>query len=245
MNNWNLTNIKASKVKTFLPNSDVRVFSINLPTTMQKVLDQAMDYCPEIDRKIIKFQYQDDENDWISCDTLDEFKELLLWTQNSEILKLKILLRKPEERQSFIQDKIEIPEEIKPEETIETIKEELCCNKCYEQTKSQNPINGNIYRCAECEDFDLCQQCFDKRTEFHPNHRFKEFIDNKFTKIVSTVEIKKPEPPIEPKVEVDPYETQKSLLEEMGFSDKDLNLEFLKKHNGNLQEVVKDLITQQ
>lgn len=99
-------------------------------------------------------------------------------------------------------------------------------------TKNQKPIEGLVYRCNECEDYDLCSTCFKNCSEHHPLHEFKVYENKKFKGFEKA---KKQE-------NVTNYETELTLLKEMGFENTDLNKSLLQKSFGSLQDVVKELI---
>jgi hypothetical protein len=133
----------------------------------------------------------------------------------------------------------------------DVITEDLCCNICYERTREQNPIVGKIYRAVGNPDLDLCEKHFlENGTEklFNTDGKtwsdFKMYEKGEFVKIeskpIEKIVIEKPIPVILPvKIE---FEEQLHLLGEMGFVNKEKNMELLKKYNGDLQSCVKDLI---
>jgi len=100
------------------------------------------------------------------------------------------------------------------------------------QKKTQNPIEGLVYRCSGCEDFDLCENCFKSSLSFHPEHEFKEFEKRIYKRRVKAHK----------EVQTPSYETEMTLLTEMGFGNPDLNKSLLQKSFGNIQDVVKELI---
>ncbi|KAG8763694.1 hypothetical protein FRC11_013928, partial [Ceratobasidium sp. 423] len=40
------------------------------------------------------------------------------------------------------------------------------------------PLVGTRYKCAECPDWDACQNCLDKASKHHPNHTFIRATDS-------------------------------------------------------------------
>lgn len=98
-------------------------------------------------------------------------------------------------------------------------------------TKNQKPIEGLVYRCNECEDYDLCSICFKNCSNIHPLHEFKEYENKIFKRLVRAEKEVLPS-----------YETELTLLKEMGFTNTDLNKSLLQRSFGSLQDVVKELI---
>eukprot|EP01080_Neovahlkampfia_damariscottae_P008775 gene8775-723_t len=93
--------------------------------------------------------------------------------------------------------KIEKPEIVtinhqpkKIEEEIGESHEGIQCDYCGKQN-----FKGKRYQCTSCSDYDLCSDCFDKRSSFHTkNHPFKIIIKPTQTK----KPIYRPVDPIEP-----------------------------------------------
>jgi len=145
----------------------------------------------------------------------------------------------------------------------EVIHQNVVCDGC-----NVTPIVGKRFKCTECKDFDFCEKCHS--TQKHPHTlkaierphgcRFsdfwKQFAEKPVEKPVEKQEkpvekqpeelfeeVEKPVVKQEKKVEqVDEYAEKITLLQSMGFEDVAATRNLLKKHGGNVQRVVGELL---
>jgi hypothetical protein len=140
----------------------------------------------------------------------------------------------------------------------------FACDSCFQINNSTNAIVGARFHCLVCDNFDACENCFQNISSCHPQHHkyekilnpdsTSEIIDltpkvdlstnpNQSSDIITIED--EPEIPREPEVseEEKVFEQQLILLGEMGFNEKEKNIEILKKHGGNFTNAVQDLLT--
>merc|ERR1712203_1057952 len=92
-----------------------------------------------------------------------------------------------------------------PEDDDVDIHVGINCNRC-----GMDPIRGERFKCSVCEDFDLCETCYERKTKttHDPSHRFfrqKCMPVSKIIRAPPPVEKKPPPiPPAEPNPE--PYD---------------------------------------
>jgi hypothetical protein len=93
-------------------------------------------------------QYVDEDNDRITFSSDSELRSALNNIVPGGVIKIYV---KPKAK--------------KTEETSETaaVHHGITCDGC-----QKAPIVGNRYKCTECPDYDLCQECSDKKV--HPDH---------------------------------------------------------------------------
>ncbi|EFC36945.1 predicted protein [Naegleria gruberi] len=180
----------------------------------------------------------------------------------------------------------------------------IVCDGC-----GKRNFTGSRWNCADCGDFDFCQECFETKANDHFDgfHSFsqvepkaKSFLSNFVKKMegnqsesaqqetptqqdsvpetqsherteqvlpeekldeelypsvdnvttsqllssqldLPTAPVEQPQTPVEPTPVVE-YAVEQQLLRDMGFVDDQANTRLLKKHNGNIQKVITDLL---
>lgn len=92
-NTWILKTSKLQSAKVHLPNNQIRRIPIEGPLSLPKLVSSALSYLTEndkFDQTQPKILYQDNEKDWVICDTDEEFQEMLYCIENNEVLTLQI-----------------------------------------------------------------------------------------------------------------------------------------------------------
>ena len=106
--------------------------------------------------------YLDNENDWVSVNTENEWKEAVHLfkaevQQKDKLMRLKVLVVKPSTTpKQQHQDKV--------------VHRHVTCDGC-----NKTGIEGTRYKCKDCPDYDLCQTCYDIRSSVNINHGSHEF----------------------------------------------------------------------
>jgi len=131
------------------------------------------------------------------------------------------------------------------------------CDGC-----DQTPIIGTRFKCNDCKNFDLCEKCH--KTIVHEKSHTFTAVNTKmedqeiYQELMKEVEQTEPKQPVEIKVELPnkveikeeikeeeikpEWESSLSLLQSMGFDNRNSNIELLKRHGGNVQRVVGELL---
>lgn len=81
-------------------------------------------------------------------------------------------------------------------EKEEKINEEIICDGCCYERDEPKVLNKIRYKCNECADYDLCEDCYQSRELFHPGHSFTKIEVKKSDKKVdigNKVELIEPE----------------------------------------------------
>jgi hypothetical protein len=94
--NWIIDNVKLQNVKVFLPHGETRRFKLNLPISLSQLLESCIELVPlglPFERRKPTFTYQDDEDDWVTCDSENEFFEMMSNVKNMDTLRMKITCR--------------------------------------------------------------------------------------------------------------------------------------------------------
>jgi hypothetical protein len=103
------------------------------------------------------WQYQDDENDWVSFSTEREWRDAIFFHQQSgaKLFRLKLSLKS--EPLCFRRPAHEVRHW------------SVFCDGC-----NQSPIIGERFKCAVCPDFDLCSNCHNSEDllKKHGEHAF-------------------------------------------------------------------------
>jgi hypothetical protein len=105
-----------------------------------------------------QWQYQDDEDDWVSFSTEGEWKDALFFHEQSKgkLFKLKLI-------------QVERPGITRPQPQQQQRHWGIICDGC-----QQKGIVGIRYKCSECDDFDFCSTCYESKEKMnqHGNHKF-------------------------------------------------------------------------
>jgi len=220
--------------------------------------------CSNVNNNDLVLKYQDDEDDWISLKSEQEWREALNIQMNllqrgqNQLLRVQVSLRNPAKVH------------------ISVIHEGVECDKCHTQN-----IQGIRYQCKDCSDYDLCERCYSRRHTFHDmDHHFTAInvptetrrqmymkprynpygghhSDNSRRRShPSLVRTHSPQsPPLHPvfaemkrreeelSTRAPPnYETEFEHLASMGFDNKPLNAYLLQQYNGDLTRTVSTLL---
>lgn len=92
-NNWIVKGSKLQSAKVHLPNNQIRRIPIEGPTSLPKLVVSALSFLTEndkFDQSQPSILYQDNEKDWVICDTDEEFQEMLFCIEENEVLNLQI-----------------------------------------------------------------------------------------------------------------------------------------------------------
>lgn len=114
-----------------------------------------------------RLKYLDEEFDWVTVESDEEFQEAL---EQQQILKIKVLQQK--------QNLGEILKNVFSEEN--QLHTNVKCDGC-----AQFPVKGNRYKCCVCPNFDYCEKCYQSNKQKH-GHEFKKmFVFDNMMKTVS------------------------------------------------------------
>lgn len=98
-------------------------------------------------------------------------------------------------------------------EKEEKINEEIICDGCCYERDEPKVLNKIRYKCNECADYDLCEDCYQSRELFHPGHSFTKIEVKKSDKkidIGNKVELIEPETNKQTKINQNQNQNQKN-----------------------------------
>jgi len=234
-------------VKVYFQNGDIRRVRLVSPVSFKEILDRVLVFLKlnknlNLDLSKVHMLYQDQDGDWVELTNIEEFQELLCATKKLTTLKLKLNFGSSAISDNQVGDVSE-SKFVKIEENVIPIVEKgrhtfvqqgYKCNRCFVESWS-----GSRFHCRECQDFDLCENCFEYRKDFHSLvHSFEQY-DNEMGKYVKI--IVGSEDGIE-----DPnaflYKDQLSLMNQMGLMNVEKNRIALLKHQGVLADAVREVL---
>lgn len=120
------------------------------------------------------WQYQDDENDWVSFSSEGEWRDALFYHAQSDnkILRLKLI---QQQQEGFFRPRghhhrggpWRRPDFRHPHQVRHW---GVRCDGC-----NQSGIVGDRYKCLDCDDFDFCGTCYNSnKLAEHGNHKFEK-----------------------------------------------------------------------
>jgi len=271
--------------------------TISKKTDFKSFIEIVKQFCPQkFQEKSPILTYVDEEGDSVTFSSDLEWIEVLK-QDPSKILKIQVSdKQKKEKKEKKEKSKEEIKKkveygfptqpgdyvvEISPKDISKFLTtgnidlsdyfdrhEGVICDGC-----NESAFKGKRYHCLNCQDFDFCSNCYQKKGKFYSHfggkHKFEEIekkLPSNFGKVQTHIinedqkkeQIKKEEPKKqeikeeqkkeEPIIKVEnvekeeKYQIHYKILDNMGFQNIPLNTILLKKHNGNLQKVVDDLL---
>jgi hypothetical protein len=196
-------------------------------TSMEDLRKLCLQY---ISNTHLKFKYLDVDGDWVTFATETDFSELLDNYLTSSDLKIKVV------SENTFSDNLEGPQEVMEKFrakipqfgqnllSFETIHPNVTCDNC-----NRGPIKGSRYKCNDCKEYDLCGDCH-VHNKHDPSHTFSEIKAPLKESLLESL-----------MVEDKNYEEELVTLSGMGFTDRDKNLELLRKF-GNINQVINALI---
>lgn len=171
--------------------SSFRRFSANKNCSFSEIKAQISHYLPP-NTVIDALQYADDEGDWVSVDTEEEWSEALFVqakNPSNTVLKINVFNKKADSissSNSSQPQKVQQPQQ--QPTTIVPVKQEtkpvqptqqptvvntvvhygVTCDGC-----GQSPVRGDRHKCTSCPDYDLCGPCLQSKK--HPQHNFTTY----------------------------------------------------------------------
>lgn len=109
--------------------------------------------------------YLDDENDWVSVNTQNEWEEAIRLYNGQVQLK-----------DSLMRLKVVILKQKKTVAKKPVVHKHILCDGC-----GKTDIEGIRYKCNQCPDFDLCQKCYEQSRSL--KEKFHNYASHEFTPI--------------------------------------------------------------
>jgi hypothetical protein len=207
----------------FVPGSEIRRVRLSaLDLSSREALLAKAKAVGNSDALNNAFWFQDEDGDWITCDSDLDFSEFLRCTSTLKVLKLKFRrddIKKPldekETESSPLQPQVHQAEK----EQAPIVDGDFVCDSC------NHHIVGKRYHCLfdACDNYDLCEKCYKVRAAFHTiEHPFQEF-----------------NPSGKPNLSAK-YASQLQMLKNMGVDDEERIIMLLEKANGNVSRVIEE-----
>lgn len=178
--------------KVVFENGQVKRFQLPLKKNFFEFQQRAFNIFGSIP-KDLNVIYQDKEGDWVNINTNEEYLHAL--SLQDTLFKVKFVstvkiqnekVPVKEEPKAPVKEEPKVPVQlepkiVEPKEPIvleplvkplikpKIIHSNIVCNEC-----KMSPIVGSRFKCLNCKDYDLCQNCYDKKNFVHPYHQFQE-----------------------------------------------------------------------